>query len=120
MDEKDINTEENENKEELPQTFEKAMALLLDTGKKKNVLTFQEIQDTLEEIARLTGGRYFRAEDEDALRNIYNEIAQLETHEIESTKFTTWNEIYQYVLALGLLLLLLELVAKFIWGRSLP
>jgi len=48
--EKDINTEENVNKEELPRTFEKAMALLLETGKKKSVLTFKEIQDTLEEI----------------------------------------------------------------------
>ncbi|MDX1359250.1 MAG: RNA polymerase sigma factor RpoD [Clostridia bacterium] len=34
----------------MPQTFEKAMAILLETGKKKNVLTFQEIQDCLEEI----------------------------------------------------------------------
>lgn len=47
---KDINTEENDNKEELPRTFEKAMALLLEVGKKKSVLTFKEIQDTLEEI----------------------------------------------------------------------
>jgi len=47
---KDINTEEVANKEELPQTFEKAMAFLLETGKKKNVLTFQEIQDYLEEV----------------------------------------------------------------------
>lgn len=50
MDIKDINTEEVIEKEELPRTFEKAMAMLLEIGKKKNVMTFKEIQDYLEEV----------------------------------------------------------------------
>ncbi|MBN2558355.1 MAG: RNA polymerase sigma factor RpoD [Clostridia bacterium] len=37
-------------KEEVPVTFEKAMSLLIETGKKKNALSFQEISDCLEEI----------------------------------------------------------------------
>ena len=47
---KDINTEDANSKEGVPRTFEKAMALLLETGKKKNSLTFKEIQDCLEDV----------------------------------------------------------------------
>lgn len=35
-------------------------------------------QTTLKTVARLTGGRYFRATDADALRSVYREINQLE------------------------------------------
>jgi len=47
---KDNNTEEVVNKVELPRTFEKAMAILIETGKKKSTLTYKEIQDCLEDV----------------------------------------------------------------------
>ncbi len=50
MSKKDNNVEEMVNKEEFPQTFEKAMEFLLESGKKKNVLTFKLVQDSLQEI----------------------------------------------------------------------
>jgi Ca-activated chloride channel family protein len=39
-------------------------------------------EQTLTEIASITGGNYFRATDESALREIYKEIAKLEKRKI--------------------------------------
>ena len=75
---------------------------------------------SLRDIASLTGGAYFRAEDENALASIYDQIGRLEKHEIESHRFTVYSELYQYVLGAALLLLLFELGSRFIWGKVLP
>ena len=77
-------------------------------------------EETLRDVASLTGGRYFRAEDEQALADIYDEIAQLETHEIEQNRYTTYTEAFQWVLAAALILLGIEFVSRQIWGRALP
>jgi len=77
-------------------------------------------EDMLRDVARLTGGRYYRATDETALQNIYDEIGQLETHEIESHRYTIYSELFQYFLGLALILLLMELGSRLIFGRVLP
>ncbi len=77
-------------------------------------------EETLRDVARLTGGRYYRATDENALERIYEEIAALETHEIETHKYTIYSELFQYVLAVALVLMALELGARYVWGRVLP
>jgi Ca-activated chloride channel family protein len=77
-------------------------------------------EDTLRDVANLTGGRYYRATDETALGQIYDEISQLETHEIESRRYTTYTELFQYALGAALILLVLELISRFTWGRVLP
>jgi Ca-activated chloride channel family protein len=77
-------------------------------------------EETLRDVASLTGGRYYRAEDETALARIYDEIGRLETHEIESHRYTTYSELFQYVVAAALVLLALELVSRYAWGRVLP
>jgi Ca-activated chloride channel family protein len=74
----------------------------------------------LRDIAQLTGGRYYRAADEHALAAIYDEIGQLETHEIESHRYTVYSELYQYVLGAAVLLLIAELLSRLAWGRVLP
>ena len=55
-------------------------------------------EETLMEIAKKTGGKYFRATDQTALTNIYNEINQLERSEIEVKEFTRHREIYGWFL----------------------
>lgn len=55
-------------------------------------------EETLMEIAEKTGGKYFRATDETALTEIYNEIDQLERSEIEVKEFTRHREIYGWFL----------------------
>ena len=77
-------------------------------------------EPTLQEIADLTGGRYFRATDTESLSEIYGEIDELETTEIEVQNFTSYGELFHYPLAAGLLLLVLEVGVGQTYLRKLP
>ena len=77
-------------------------------------------EPTLQEIAALTGGRYFRAADTESLAEIYSEIDELETTEIEVHNFTRYGELFHYPLAAGLLLLVLEVGLGQTVLRKLP
>ena len=76
--------------------------------------------EALEEIAALTGGRYFRATDRESLERVYEEIDALETTEIEMTSFTRYGELFHLPLAAGLGLLLLEVALGRTVLRRLP
>jgi Ca-activated chloride channel family protein len=75
---------------------------------------------TLREIAELTGGRYFRATDNESLAAIYAEIDELERTEIEVENFTQYGEEFPVPLALGFLLLVAELGLSGTVLRRLP
>ena len=77
-------------------------------------------EPTLREIAELTGGQYFRATDNESLSSIYEEIDQLERTEIEVQNFTQYAERFPAILALGLILLLLEIGLSQTVLRRLP
>lgn len=77
-------------------------------------------EPTLQEIADLTGGRYFRASDSDGLSAIYQEINDLETTEIEVRHFTRYGELFHIPLAAGLLFLVLEVGLGQTLLRKLP
>ncbi|MBP7408680.1 MAG: VWA domain-containing protein [Flavobacteriales bacterium] len=61
---------------------------------------------TLEQIASMTGGKYFRATDERKLKEIYAEIDRLEKTRIEVEQFTFRIEEYHELALFGCLLLL--------------
>ncbi|MDX2471099.1 MAG: VWA domain-containing protein [SAR324 cluster bacterium] len=63
----------------------------------------------LEQIASLTGGAFFKAEDGDQLTKIYSKIDSLEKTGFQSS-FTRYKEYYKSFLSLGLLLLAIELI----------
>ena len=75
---------------------------------------------SLREVAEITGGRYFRATDRQALSQVYEEIDALETTAIEVENFTSYGELFHYPLAAGLLLLLLEVGLAQSVLRTLP
>lgn len=75
---------------------------------------------TLQEIADLTGGRYFRATDTESLAAIYEEIDELERTEVEVQNFTQYGEEFPIPLAVGFLLLALEFVLAQTVFRRLP
>ena len=77
-------------------------------------------EETLSEMAALTGGRYFRATDTESLEAIYAEIDELETTEIEVENFTQYGELFHIPLTAGLLLLVLELGLGNTVLRKLP
>ncbi|MCF6158224.1 MAG: VWA domain-containing protein [wastewater metagenome] len=65
--------------------------------------------DALREIARITGGSYYRATDTGSLKEIYNQIDKLEKTEAEITQYTEYKELFHYFLLPAFGLLLLEL-----------
>ena len=76
-------------------------------------------EKTLQEIAKRTNGKYFRALDEESLEDIYKEIDQLERTEIEVKQYTQYRELYAVFLIPALFLgLLNELIERFIFKRS--
>ncbi len=77
-------------------------------------------EQTLGEIAERTGGRYFRAEDEDALEEIYREIDELEKTEITMSSYMEYNERFRWFVIPALALLLLEVVLLGTRFRKLP
>ena len=63
-------------------------------------------EKTLEDIAKLTEGKYFRATDEKSLAKVYEEIDELEKTKIEQKEYVRYTELAPYLMmaALGLLL----------------
>lgn len=75
-------------------------------------------EETLKAIADRTGGKYYRADNTEALMKIYDEIDQLEKTEIEVKKYLQFKELFPWFVLPGLGLLLLEiLLAHTIWRR---
>lgn len=64
----------------------------------------------LRDVAATTGGRYFRARDAEALRDIYAQIDQLERAPVQSRRYVRYTERYPWPLGAALLLLGLELL----------
>lgn len=72
----------------------------------------------LEEMADSTGGKFYRAFSERDLEAIYDEIDRLEKTKIEISTVKRSADYYQYLLAAGAVILLVELLATWVWMRS--
>jgi Ca-activated chloride channel homolog len=90
-------------------------------GRQQYVMVNVEIDEALlQEIAKTTGGMYFRATDRNSLRNIFNEIDRWEKTKIKIKTYYETTELFPYFLALGLLLLFLVETARRSILRTLP
>lgn len=74
----------------------------------------------LKQIANETGGRYFRAKDNEDLNGIYGEIDQLEKSKVEITSRTKFNEKFFLFVWAALSLLLCELILRLTVFRKFP
>ena len=77
-------------------------------------------EKTLGEIASLTGGKYFRAEDNEGLRNIYHEIDEMEKYLISVQNVTRKQELFLPFALLALGLIFIELILRRTWLRNIP
>jgi Ca-activated chloride channel homolog len=66
----------------------------------------------LKEIAQTTGGRYFRATDNDKLIQVYNEIDKLEKSKIDVKQFTRKEEKYLIPAIIAFCLLVIEMLIR--------
>lgn len=77
-------------------------------------------EETLQQIADMTGGKYFRAEDEQSLATIYEEISQLEKTEYKVKEYTNWRELFPWFIFPAFALLLGERILAATKFRRLP
>lgn len=77
-------------------------------------------EETLKRIADKTNARYFRATDTESLRNIYEEIDELEKTRIEEKGYTEYKELFHVFLIPAVFLLLLEIVMNNTILRRIP
>jgi Ca-activated chloride channel family protein len=76
-------------------------------------LTKVEIDEKLlESIAKQTGGLYFRATDNEKLKDIYQEINKLEKTEVEEFKYSNAQEMYRFFVLISFSLVFLEWVLR--------
>ena len=87
--------------------------------------TYRSIQidideEGLTEIAKITGGKYFRATDTASLKEVYRQIDSLEKTKMEEAKYTEYSELFIYLLIPALGILLFEVVLANTRFRRIP
>ncbi len=101
----------------------KAMTPVAMTAGGELVFDYTDVQideDLLKEIAKKTGGQYFRATDNRKLKDIYAQIDQLEKTKIEVSAFEHKTEkFFPFALIAGVLIFL-ETLFRYLIVRSIP
>jgi Ca-activated chloride channel family protein len=77
-------------------------------------------EETLKQIAGATDGRYFRATDNEKLREIYAEIDQMEKSKIDVKEFSKKEEQYMAFGLLATILFMIELLVRYLIFRNIP
>jgi Ca-activated chloride channel family protein len=90
-------------------------------GREQIVMQESQLDEaTLQEIADITGGRYYRAADTAGLKEIYDEIDSLEKSQVEVERFTRYQELMGWFLFPALGLVASEMVLRKTILRRLP
>lgn len=94
---------------------------MLPNGELKYDYEPVEIDEALlKDIAKKTGGQYFRATGNQTLRDIYQQIDKLEKTKIQVAAFQRKTEkFYAFALIAGILLLL-EMLLRYVFVKSIP
>jgi len=90
-------------------------------GQRRMVMAQVDIdEDSLKQVAKMTGGQYFRATDTRSLEQIYAEINQMETTTQKIKKYQFVAERFHWPAIAALALLMLEIVLAQTVLRRLP
>ena len=89
-------------------------------GSSRQMIPVEIDEDMLTSVATKTGGQYFRATNERALREIYEQIGELETSRVETVVYTDYEERYLRYLWPALLLVMLEVILSTTLLRRFP
>ena len=77
-------------------------------------------EDTLTKISDMTGGKYYRADNAANFEAIYADIDKLEKTEADVKKFAQHTELFAWLIALGIVVLMAEIVLGQTVLRRLP
>ena len=89
-------------------------------GKQYKPIPVEIDEALLTRIADITKGKYFRATDTQKLREIYQQIDELEKTKIEVKAYTRYTELFLRFAIAGLVLLLLEILLSHTYLRKIP
>jgi len=77
-------------------------------------------EQQMRRISERTGGDYARATDTEGLREIYENVANLEKSRFERQRLTRYNELANWLLVPGIALLMLGVLLDTTWLRRAP
>jgi Ca-activated chloride channel family protein len=77
-------------------------------------------EKTLKAIAETTGGQFFRATNNRALREIYQEIDQLEKTRVEVKAYRSYTELFSSWAWIGLIAVVIDVLLSWTVLRKLP
>lgn len=77
-------------------------------------------ENLLREIAFETGGKYFRAMDNESIKSVYKEIDGLEKTKIEIVKTIRYHDKFLPFVLLAIFFLLLEMILNYTFFRKFP
>jgi Ca-activated chloride channel family protein len=89
-------------------------------GKRRMPIEADLDEASLQKIADVTGGKYFRATDEKSLANIYREIEQLEKSKLDVKQYKDYVELFPYLVWAALGLLCIEMLLANTRFRKIP
>jgi len=89
-------------------------------GKRYQMVPVDVDEGTLQKIATITDGKYFRATSTKKLEEIYKQIDKLEKTQIKVTSYRNATELFYNWAGLGIILLLLELGLSRTYLKKLP
>jgi len=89
-------------------------------GKTYDYVENQLDEALLREMSDMTGGKYFRATDNQSLINIYKEIDQMEKTLIQVARMSNKHDLFFYPVLLALLLLACEMLLRYTLLKTLP
>ena len=77
-------------------------------------------EQLLSNMAKETGGQYFRAKDKESLKGIYAQIDKLEKSDIEVVSYKRYQELFYPFMLASLAFLFLEVLLRFTLFRKFP
>ncbi len=77
-------------------------------------------EPTLIRAAEMTGGQYYRAIDENALYQIYQEIDKLEKSRLERTTHHARNELFPFLLIPAVVLMMISWLIHYLFVKPIP
>jgi Ca-activated chloride channel family protein len=95
---------------------------LVDTifGKKYMYQRVDLDEETLKEIATVTGGSYFKATNTETLEEIYKKIDKLEKTKVEVKEYMEYEELFGWFLLSALFFILIEVTLRNTRFRKIP
>jgi Ca-activated chloride channel family protein len=89
-------------------------------GKRQVPIQADLDEETLQKVAAMTEGKYFRATDEKSLASIYEDIEQLEKSQIDVKQYKEYVELFPYLAYLAMGLLGVEIILTNTRFRKIP